>query len=684
VKKAEEKIQNLRQQLSDHNYRYYVLAEPEISDKEYDELLEELAALEAEHPEFKDPDSPTQRVGAPPLDHFNTVAHAVPMISLSNSYDLKEIREFDQRTHKLLGGQPFSYVVEPKVDGVAISLRYEQGQLVQALTRGDGRQGDEITANIRTIASIPFKLRTENPPEVLEVRGEAYMTRKGFLALNQQREEAGLAAFANPRNSAAGSLKLLDSAEVAKRPLDAVWYGVGECRGISFETHRTLLEGLNELGLRTPPLTRDCADIDEVIQALDENLNARHHYAFEMDGAVVKVNQRELYDTLGSTAKSPRWAMAYKYEPEQVETKLHRITVQVGRTGVLTPVAELEPVRVSGTTVSRATLHNWDELQRKDVREGDTVVIEKAGEIIPQVVKVLKDKRPADTQPFPEPGECPVCGQPVAKRESEVAWRCENPTCPAKSLSWIRHFVGRRAMDIDHLGEELIKALLEAELVSDPSDLYKLHEKKEDLIALERMAEKSVQNVLDAIEASKQNDLWRLIHGLGIPQVGERTSQTLEEHFQTLDKLAEAAPETLEEIPDIGPIVAQSIHNYFHSPLQQAFVYRLKQAGVHFERKQTATQTVTSALSGKTVVLTGSLTQLTREEAKQLLRKLGANATGSVSKKTDILIAGEAAGSKLDKAKSLGIEIWSEQDLVDCIPGKPDPSKGQLDLFDVD
>ncbi len=682
MKKIEKKIQDLRQQLNEHNHRYYVLAAPEIGDREYDALLHELAELEAAHPEFQSEDSPTQRVGGEALSEFNTVAHAVPMISLANSYDLQDIRDFDQRLLKLLEGKPYSYVVEPKVDGVAVSLRYENGKLVQALTRGDGRQGDDITENIRTIASVPLNLRGE-APAVLEVRGEAYMTRKGFLKLNQEREEAGLVPFANPRNSAAGSLKLLDSREVAKRPLDAVWYGVGELNGISFDTHRSLLEGLKTFGLRTPPLTRDCADIESVIQALDENLNARHEYAFEMDGAVVKVNERALYDGLGSTAKSPRWAMAYKYEPEQVETKLLSITVQVGRTGVLTPVAELEPVSVSGTTVSRATLHNWDEIQRKDVREGDTVIIEKAGEIIPAVVKVLTEKRPATAEVFPEPTECPVCEQPVSKREGEVAWRCENPTCPAKSHSWIKHFVSRKAMDIDHLGEELIKVLLDAELISDPSELYQLHQKRDTFLALDRMAEKSVQNVLDALEDSKDNDLWRLIHGLGIPQVGERTAQTLEEHFESLDELAAATPENLEAIPDIGPIVAKSIISYFGNPIYQAFIERLREAGLRFTRKQEALQSTESPLTGKTVVLTGTLTQLTRDEAKALLRKLGANVTGSVSKKTDVLIAGEAAGSKLRKAQDLGIEIWSEQDLVNCIPQEPEHPPGQLDLFDL-
>ncbi|MGA0370142.1 MAG: NAD-dependent DNA ligase LigA [Kiritimatiellia bacterium] len=676
-----ERIAELRRELEDHNYRYYVLADPRISDRDYDTLLSELAELEAAHPELQTEDSPTRRVGGAPLDSFETVPHSVPMISLANSYDLQEIREFDQRIKKLLGDQEYSYVVEPKVDGVAVSLRYENGQLVRALTRGDGRQGDNITENIRTIASIPLKLRGKNLPDILEVRGEVFMTRDGFVKLNQQREEAGLAPFANPRNAAAGSLKLLDSREVARRPLDAVWYGTGELSGIGFATHRRLLDGISSFGFRTPPLTRDCRTIEEVILALDENLQARHEYAFEMDGAVVKINQREYYEELGSTAKSPRWAIAYKYEPEQVETRLHHITVQVGRTGVLTPVAELEPVRVSGTTVSRATLHNWDEIQRKDVREGDWVVIEKAGEIIPAVVKVLPEKRPADTHPFPEPVQCPVCEEPVSRRSGEVAWRCENPVCPAKSLSWIKHFVSRRAMDVDHLGEELIKVLLDAGLIADPADLYLLHQKRAEFLTLERMAEKSVNNVLEAIEISKENDLWRLIHGLGIPQIGERTAQTLEEHFASLDELAAAQKEQLESIPDIGPIVAQSICNYFERERNRDFIQRLRAAGVRFTRKAESTHTVQSPLSGKTVVLTGSLTQLTRDEAKDLLRKLGATAAGSVSKKTDLLIAGEGAGSKLEKARSLGIEIWTEQNLIDCVPGEASGAAEQLDLF---
>jgi DNA ligase (NAD+) len=683
----EQHIKQLREELTSHNYAYYVLAQTQISDREFDEKLKELEALEAAHPEFASDDSPTRRVGGEPVDGFETVDHAVPMISLANSYDLSDIRAFGQRLLKLLPETPFSYLVEPKVDGVAMSLRYENGRLVRALTRGDGRSGDDITANIRTIASIPLTLRSDSPPAVLEVRGEVYMTRSGFVELNEQREAEGKPVFANPRNSTAGSLKLLDSKEVARRPLDAVWYGVGEMSGIEFDTHEQLLRNLKELGFKNPPHFWVCKDMAAVEKALQENAAKRTEYPFEMDGAVVKVNQRDLYDELGSTAKSPRWAMAYKYEPEQVETQLLDITVQVGRTGVLTPVAELEPVLVSGTTISRATLHNWDEMQRKDIRVGDTVVIEKAGEIIPAVVKVLLEKRPADAAPLPEPTACPVCGGDVSKREGEVAWRCDNPTCPAKSLSWIRHFVGRRALDMDHLGEELIKTLLDHDFISGPADLYTLHTREDDLLRLERMGEKSVQNVLESIEKSKDCELWRLIHGLGIPMVGERTAQQLEDQFESLQDLMQADTDTLIAIPDIGEKMAHSIQTYLNKESTRHLIQRLQESGVNLNRKTPPVVDIDTPLKGKTVVLTGSLQEMTRNEAKEILRRLGATVTGSVSKKTDLLVAGAEAGSKLDKAQSLGIDIWSEQDLLKALQGgdpEKDPSQQAQMTFTLD
>jgi DNA ligase (NAD+) len=503
------------------------------------------------------------------------------------------------------------------------------------------------------------------------------------VELNTRREAEGLSVFANPRNATAGSLKLLDSREVAKRPLDAVWYGVGEVDGLDFATHTDLLHTLKTLGFRPPPAFWESRTITDVEQALDENEAARSTYPFEMDGAVVKVNQRNLYEELGSTAKSPRWAIAYKYEPEQAETRLKDITIQVGRTGVLTPVAELEPVPVSGTVVRRATLHNWDEMARKDIRVGDTVIIEKAGEIIPAVVRVLTGKRPDDARALPPPTHCPECGGEVIQREGEVAFRCNNPTCSAKSESWIRHFVGRRAMDIDTLGSELIKVLLEQALIATPADLFTLHEKRDRLLALERLGDKSVDNLLQAIEDAKDRDLWRLIHALGIPMVGERTAQQLEEHFESLQALQSADPDRLQAIPDIGEKMAIAIPEYLQRPATMQLIEQLQMAGVNMDRKNTAPINTESPLAGKTVVLTGTLDQMTRNEAKEWLRRQGANVTGSVSKNTDLLIAGRDAGSKLRKATDLGIEIWSEADLLQAqsAPSDPDEKPAQGEMF---
>ncbi len=656
------RMDQLRKELEEHNHRYYVLAQPSISDREYDALLEELTQLELENPELVRSDSPTQRVGGAPLEGFETVAHRVPMISLANSYNLEDLQAFVDRLHKLLPAEQFGYILEPKVDGVALSLRYENGILTQALSRGDGRSGDDITANIRTIESIPLRLRGDAPP-VLEVRGEVYMPAEGFRRLNREREESGQPPFANPRNSAAGSLKLLDPRQVAKRPLDAVFYAVGDLEGIEFNTHSELLAALGDFGLRRPPKHWSCENFAELEQALNENLEAKGTYPFEMDGAVIKVNQRNLYEELGSTAKSPRWAMAFKYEAEQVETLLRDITIQVGRTGVLTPVAELQPVLVAGTTVSRATLHNWEEMHRKDIRIGDRVIIEKAGEIIPAVVRVVPEHRPADAQPFPLPESCPACGGPVEQREGEVAWRCSNPVCPAKSQSWIKHYVSRRAMDIDSLGEELIKQLLEAELIQDPADLYELAGRRASLLGLERMGAKSVDNLIKGIEESRERDFWRLLHGLGIPQVGEKTAQLLEEAYADLDQLMQAGEEELQSIDGIGPNMAADIVSFFALPDKQLLIQRLREAGVNFSRGEQE-EIQESALTGKAVVLTGTLTQMTRNEAKDALTKLGAKVTGSVSSKTDLLIAGESAGSKLAKAEKLGIEIWDEAALL--------------------
>ncbi len=662
----QDRIQELSDTLRHHSHLYYVEAKPEISDREFDALLQELDALEQAHPELRAPDSPTQRVGGAPLEGFVNVAHTVPMMSLSNTYSKDELREFDTRLKKLLGDTPYTYLLEPKIDGVAVSLRYENGILVLGTTRGDGRRGDDITANVKTIRSIPLRLRDDNPPPVVELRGEVYMRRSGFAKLNEQRQEAGLDAFANPRNATAGSLKQLDPKTVAQRPLDAIFYATGALEGIDFATHADLLAKIADWGFRAPVRTWSGETIDQVLTALDELEAAGPDFDFEMDGGVIKVNQRETYEELGATSKSPRWAVAYKYEPEQAETRLVDITIQVGRTGVLTPVAELEPVFVSGSTVSRATLHNEDEIRRKDIRIGDRVIIEKAGEIIPAVVRVNTDARTGDEREFFMPTACPVCEGPVSRREGEVALRCENALCPAQLKTALRHFAARGAMDIDGLGESLVEQLVEAEMVRSPVDLY--HLTVEQVAGLDRMAEKSAENLIAGIEASKGRDFWRILFALGIRHVGATSARILEQHFADIDALIAAEGETLENIPDIGPIVARSIHDFLHTEQNVTIIQAMRDVGVNMQRLG-ETPPATGACAGKTFVITGTLPSLSRDEAAEMIRTAGGKVSGSVSKKTDYLVAGEKAGSKLTKAESLGIAILSEQDLQNLLGG---------------
>lgn len=662
---AKHRIAELSSQLNEHNRLYYIEAAPLISDREYDALHRELETLEAQYPELILPDSPSQRVGSEPLSEFKSAAHKIPMMSLANTYELDELDEFDRRVRDIIGTTPFDYVVEPKIDGVAVSIRYEQGLLTRALTRGDGRTGDDITANVRTIRSIPLHL-SGDAPSVLEVRGEIFMPKEGFARLNQQRDEAGLSTFANPRNAAAGSLKLLDPSQVAKRPLSGIFYGIGVVDGQSFTCHTDLLHRLAGLGLPAPVRTWVCKDIAAVKKALGDLEKLGPSFSFDMDGGVIKVNQRRLYEELGSTAKSPRWATAYKYKPEQAETRLLNISIQVGRTGVLTPVAELEPVFISGSTVSRATLHNEDEIRRKDIRIGDRVIIEKAGEIIPAVVSVVTDSRDGSEAPFHMPDHCPACKSPAVRRDGEVALRCENLQCPAQIKNWLRHYAMRGAMNIDGLGEVLVEQLVDAELVQTPADLYQLD--RDALLRIERMGEKSADNLLAGIETSRDRDLWRLIMGLGIRHVGSRSAQILEQHFDSLDALAEAEVDALEEINDIGPIVGASIHSYFHSEKNRKVIAALKAAGVNTRRKGGGVQS--DSLSGKTIVVTGSLQQFTRESIKEFILQHGGTPSGSVSKKTDFLVAGESPGSKLAKAKSLGIPVLTEQDLLQTVRAK--------------
>ena len=656
---AEQRIEELRAEIERHNRLYYIDAKPEISDREYDRLLDKLEQLEKKFPEFQSPASPTRRIGGAPLEHFESVRHAAPMMSLSNTYSKEELVEFDRRIRKLIPGETFSYILEPKIDGVAISLRYENGELVQALTRGDGTTGDDVTANIRTIQSIPLRLSDMMPPAVLEVRGEIYMDTSGFVQLNERRQEAGLEPFANPRNACAGSLKQLDPREVARRPLDAIFYATGELDGITFETHALMLESLRNYGLRITPSCWLHETIEAVLDRLDELESMRHAFPFEMDGGVIKVNERRLYEPLGCTAKSPRWAVAYKYEPEQAETTLHAISIQVGRTGVLTPVAELEPVQLAGTTVKRATLHNEDEIRRKDIKIGDRVVVEKAGEIIPAVVRVVTDKRTGSEQEFTMPTACPVCGGDVEKREGEVALRCINLQCPAQVKNWLTHFASRSAMDINGLGESLVEQLVDSGLVKNPAELYSLT--KAEVLGLERMGEKSADNLIQGIRESKQRPFERVLFGLGIRHVGKGAAILLAKAFRNIDALMAAEPEQLESIRDIGPIVGKSVVDYFQSPDTCAVIDRLRKAGVNFEQEEPPGST---ELEGLTFVLTGALDTMTRDEAGEKIRARGGTVSSSVSKNTSYLVAGESAGSKLEKAEKLGVTVLTEEQLI--------------------
>ncbi len=672
----QQQMESLRTEIERHNRLYYIDAAPEITDREYDRLLRELEELENQYPEFSTPTSPTRRVGGAPLDRFESVRHTVPMMSLSNTYSKEELAEFDRRIRKLIPEEIFTYILEPKIDGVAISLRYENGVLVRAVTRGDGATGDDVTANIKTINSIPLRLSDMMPPTVLEVRGEIYMDTAGFSKLNESRQEAGLEPFANPRNACAGSLKLLDPREVAKRPLDAIFYATGELDGIAFETHEQMLLSLKNYGLRITPKYWLNGKIDDVLDRLDELENMRHEFPFEMDGGVIKVNERRLYDELGFTAKSPRWAVAYKYEPEQAETTLHAISIQVGRTGVLTPVAELEPVQLAGTTVKRATLHNEDEIRRKDIKVGDRVIIEKAGEIIPAVVKVVTEKRTGTEQVFEMPNECPVCGSEVEKRAGEVALRCTNLQCPAQVKNWLTHFASRGAMDINGLGESLVEQLVDSGLVKNPAELYSLQ--KVEVLGLERMGDKSAENLLTGIEASKHRPFEKVLFGLGIRHIGKGAASILANEFKDIDTLMKADLAQLENIYDIGPIVAQSVVEYFLNPETRAVIEQLREAGVNFEQVDTGGS---SELEGLTFVLTGTLETMTRDEAGDKIKKRGGKVSGSVSQKTSYLVAGANAGSKLEKAESLGVTILTEQQLMDLLGSDEqleDKQTGQL------
>ncbi|ARD47814.1 DNA ligase (NAD(+)) LigA [Sporosarcina sp. P37] len=663
VLELEKRVAELHKILREYGHAYYDLDAPIVPDSEYDEKMQELLAIEEAHPDLIYPDSPTQRVGGAPLEVFSKVVHRHPMLSLANAFNEEDLRDFDRRVKEAAGSAV--YVCELKIDGLAVSLQYEEGRLVQGATRGDGAVGEDITANLKTIRTVPLKL---NEPLTIEVRGEAYMPKQSFVTLNEDRDEAGEVPFANPRNAAAGSLRQLDSQVAASRNLAVFIYAVGgDAEVYGLDSHSEALNKVDELGLTTNKERKRCATIEEVLEYVEYWTKNRQSLDYEIDGIVIKVDNFESQEQLGYTAKSPKWAIAYKFPAEEVQTKLLDIELSVGRTGVVTPTAILEPVRVAGTTVGRASLHNEDLIREKDIRIGDHVVLRKAGDIIPEVVMPLIEQRTGEEEPFHMPEACPECDSELVRIEGEVALRCVNPKCPAQMKEALIHFVSRRAMNIDGVGEKLVEQLYEADLVQDVSDLYTLT--KEELLGLERIGEKSATNILAAIDTSKENSLEKLLFGLGIRHVGEKVARILAEEYRTLEALEQATDEDLVNIFEIGAIVADAVTTYFSTEEVQDVMNKLRSYGVNTVYKGAAREELptTGPFAGKTIVLTGKLTALTRGEAKEQIESLGGTVSGSVSKKTDLVIAGEDAGSKLTKAKELEIEIWDEQAMLEAL-----------------
>ena len=653
-----EEIEALKEKLVKYNHEYYVLDQPSVPDSEYDRLMQSLIQLEEKHPELKTSDSPTVRVGGKVLDAFEKVNHQTPMLSLGNAFNASDLRAFDERVKDTLGKTSVAYVCELKIDGLAVSLTYEEGAFTLGATRGDGSIGENITENLKTIRTIPLKVDATGR---LEVRGEAFMPKTSFLKLNEARRENDEEPFANPRNAAAGSLRQLDSKVAAKRNLDIFLYAVGEAP-VEKETHSDYLAYLDTLGFKTNKERARCSSIDDVIAYIERWTTKRADLDYEIDGIVVKVDEIAAQQQLGFTAKSPRWAIAYKFPAEEVVTTLEDVEFSVGRTGVVTPTAVLTPVKVAGTTVSRASLHNGDFIEEKDIRLNDQVVIKKAGDIIPEVVRVIEEERPAGSIPFHMPTHCPSCDSDLTQLEGEVALRCLNPQCPAQLTEGLAHFVSRLAMNIDGLGEKVVEQLYHAHLVKDVSDLYYLQ--REELLKLERMGEKSVDNLLAAIEASKNNSLERLLFGLGIRFIGSKAAKTLAVAFETMDELKQQDKEALMAVDEIGDKMADAVVQYFNEPHVEVLLNRLKEQGVNMSYTgPKAAEVEDETFKDQTFVITGTLEHYKRQELKAMLEARGAKVTGSVSKKTDVLIAGVEAGSKLDKAEKLGITIWDEATL---------------------
>lgn len=658
---AAKRVEELRDLLRRANRAYYVDSEPFISDREFDESLQELITLEEKFGLIT-ANSPSQRVGGEPTSSFPDVQHPVPMLSLDNTYNEIELRDFDRRVRDILGHSNFSYAVELKFDGASIRLRYENGELILGATRGDGQTGDDITSNIKTIRDIPLQIDSSEP---VEIRGEAYMEKEAFLRLNESRESQDLTAFANPRNSTAGSLKMQDPREVSRRPIKFFGFDlISENRATDL-THEDKLHQLKNYGIPVCEYFEVCRDPDAIIEVIHRWDKIRHQLSFETDGVVIKVNEVKFHEELGFTSKFPRWAIAYKFQAEQSTTLLESITLQVGRLGKITPVAELKPVKLAGTTVKRASLHNEDEINRKDIRPGDTVVIEKAGEIIPQVISVMDPDRKGRSEPFKMPEQCPACSEKLVKFTDEVDWRCINPECPPQVLERIAHFASRDAMDIDGLGEAIVDQLLSEGLIKTYVDLYELEKEKLKLLTLERMGEKSVQNLLESIEKSKIQPLHRVLYGLGIRFVGKTVAKDLASHFNSIDAISHSEVETMTAIDAIGPKIAESVYKFFRNSKNLSLIHRLKENGVVFKAEEN--KILSQKLSGKKIVITGTLPNYTRNEVKELIEIHGGSTTSSVSKNTDYVVAGESPGSKYDKAIQLDIPILNENDLNDLL-----------------
>ena len=662
---AKERIEQLREEIRRHNYLYYVLNEVEITDAEYDQLFRKLQQLEEEHPDLVEGDSPTQRVGAPPAEGFQTVTHSVPMLSLSNAFNEEELRDFDTRVRRLLGEDSITYLAEPKFDGLSVELIYRDGVLVRGSTRGDGVNGEDVTGNLRTVRSVPLRLRAGEGtiPGLLEVRGEVYIDKADLKQLNENRERKGLAPFANPRNLAAGSLRQLDPRVSASRPLKAFFYDVGRLEGKTVETQEKLLSTLMEVGIRVNPLYRRCEGIDEAIAFYEHVRAIREQLPYEADGVVIKVNGLDQREILGEVTRSPRWAIAAKFPAEQAVTVLKDIAVQVGRTGTLTPVAILEPVRVGGVTISHATLHNEDEIQRKDIRIGDSVVIQRAGDVIPQVVRAVKEKRTGGEERFKMPSRCPVCGSRVIRHEGEVARRCVNLSCPARIKESILHFASKGAFDVDGFGAKLVEQLVDKGIVTAVSDVFRMDAKT--LVGLERVGEKSAGNILSELDKSRKIAWARFLYALGIPEVGDSTARLLASSFNTLDDLMSASAEELCSVPEIGPRTAEGILDFFKNEQNRRMISDLLEAGVDIE--QPGNRSTEAPLAGLRIVLTGELLSMTRGEAAERIRKLGGRVSSSVSSNTDYVVIGNNPGSKADRARSLGVEILTEDGFLNLV-----------------